>query len=60
MDAAEIAQLVKTKDGYAVARNWHGVRPVPSPALTAAGWALATRDGELRLVRTAGVCILFR
>ena len=60
MDAAEIAQLVKTKDGYAVARNWHGVRPVPSPALTAAGWSLASRDGELRLVRTSGICILFR
>ena len=60
MDAAEIAQLVKTKDGYVLTRNWHGVRPVPSSAIQAAGWSLATRDGELRLVRTAGVCILFR
>ncbi len=42
------------------ARNWHGVRPVPSPALHAAGWALASRDGELLLVRTSGVCIIFR
>jgi hypothetical protein len=53
-------ELVKTKDGYAVARNWHGVGPVPSPALTAAGWSLASRDGELLLVRTSGICIIFR
>ena len=60
MDAAEIAQLVKTNDGYVLTRNWRGVRPVPSPALQEAGWALATLDGELRLVRTSGVCIIFR
>jgi hypothetical protein len=60
MDAEEIAQLVKTKAGYVVARDWHGVRPVPSPALKAAGWALDSRGGELLLVRTSGLYILFR
>lgn len=60
MSASEIAQLVVSKDGYVVARDWSGTVPVTAEELRAAGWVLRERDGVLKVVRESGVTIIFR
>ena len=60
MTASEIAQMVKTQDGYVVARNWSGTVPVTADSTRSAGWVLRERDGDLKVVRETGFIVTFR